>query len=170
MDTETFGLTWQSFQGHLASCFHDLLIEKSFSDVILVTDDHTQFKAHKFVLSACSPVLKELLLLNPHPNPWLYLRGVSQQELESILQFMYLGETKIDQNRIDNFLDIAKDFQIKELTQEIASSDDEPENLDAHDETVDMQANMESVQDSFLINQDEDQAGPTNEANEHHLR
>ena len=35
--------------------------EKNFVDVTLISDDKIPFHAHKFVLSACSPVLKTLL-------------------------------------------------------------------------------------------------------------
>ena len=69
-----------------------LNIENGYSDVTLVSDDMTEFQAHKFVLGACSPVLKNLLFTNPHPHPLLFLRGVRQQELETILQIMYLGD------------------------------------------------------------------------------
>jgi hypothetical protein len=46
----------------------------------------------------------------------IYLRGVEQQELGSILQFMYHGEAAIPQTRIDIFLDNVNDLQIKQLT------------------------------------------------------
>merc|ERR1719318_1032765 len=45
------------------------------------------------------------------------MRGVNQQELQSILQFMYLGEVNIKQNTIEKFLEIAEDFQIEGFMQ-----------------------------------------------------
>ena len=101
MDKETFNLNWHSFQTHILDTFRQQFKERSFSDVTLVTDDHGQFQAHRFVLSSCSPILKDLLLTNPHPHPLICLYGVKKRELECILQFMYLGETKIDHDRID---------------------------------------------------------------------
>ena len=62
------------------------------SDVTLVSDDKIPFFAHKYVLSASSPVFKTVLLNKSQSNPLIYLRGVIHQELESILQFIYLGE------------------------------------------------------------------------------
>ena len=150
MDKETFGLAWNSFHGHLASIFHNLLTENSFSDVTLVTDDQTQFKAHKFVLTACSPILKNLLLHNAHPNPLLYLRGVGKQELQCILQFMYLGETKIEQDGIDSFLDIAREFQVRELAQENESHDDEMEVLDFDNPLIPQPVAQKSIQENYL--------------------
>merc|ERR1719186_636685 len=115
MIEESIRFSWKSFQSHLTSAFRNLQSEESFADVTLVSDDQVQMPAHKIVLSACSPVLKNLLLMNPHPHPLLYLRGIKQQELQSVLQFMYIGETTIDKDLVDGFINIAKDLQLKEL-------------------------------------------------------
>ena len=55
-------IKWESFPNHLVGSFRDLLEEQHFADVTLVSDDQIQTKAHKVVLSACSPVLKTLLV------------------------------------------------------------------------------------------------------------
>merc|ERR1719427_2231148 len=107
MEQETFCLSSKNFQSQLQTILKELFTENTFADVTLVSDDQIQIPAHKFVLSDCSPVLKNLLLNNPHSHPLLYLRGVKQLELQSILQFMYLGEARIYQERINVFLDIA---------------------------------------------------------------
>ena len=85
MSEEIYYLKWKVFNSHLTSSLSDVLTENSFTDVTLVSDDKVQFQAHKCVLSACSPVLKNLLLNNPHSHPLIYLRGVKQKELNSIL-------------------------------------------------------------------------------------
>ena len=94
-----------------------MFTKNSFSDVTLVSDDKIQFEAHKCVLSASSPVLKKLLLNNPHPHPLIYLKGVKQQELQSILQFIYLGEARFYQGNMDRFMEAVKDLQIKQLAE-----------------------------------------------------
>ena len=91
--------------------FRNLGEEGTFSDVILVSsDDQKQIPAHKVVLSACSPVLKSLLVNNPHSHPLVYLRGIKQTELQAILKFMYFGETQILENRIEEFMSVANDL------------------------------------------------------------
>ena len=87
-------LKWQTFSDHLQLMFKDLYEEEKHSDVTLVSDDQTQFKAHKIVLSACSPVFKMITDNNPSQHSLIYLRGIQSYEMESILQFMYLGEGK----------------------------------------------------------------------------
>ena len=84
----------------------------------MIVDFQIQIPAQKIILSACSPVLKNLLLNNPHSHPLLYLREVKKQELQSILKFMYFGEATIHQDRINEFMDVALDFEVKELSKD----------------------------------------------------
>ena len=53
----------------------DVLKEKTFSDVTLVSDDQQPFQAHRCVLSTFSPVLKNILHNNPYSHPLIYLGG-----------------------------------------------------------------------------------------------
>ena len=81
-----------------------LFTDNSLTDVTLVSDDQVTFQAHKLVLSLCSPVLKDLLLENPHSHPIIFLRGIKHEELQSLLQFMYLGEAKSKRSRLDQLI------------------------------------------------------------------
>jgi hypothetical protein len=101
MQEEIFSLRWNFFSTHLSSSISDVFEQNSFSDVTLVSDDLIKFKAHKCVLSASRPVLKNLLLNNPHSHPLIYLRGIKHQELESILQFIYLGTARFYEGNMD---------------------------------------------------------------------
>ena len=69
---DKYTLNWNTFTDHLQLMFKDLYEQDKYSDVTLVCDDQTQFKAHKIVLSACSPVFKKIIDSNP-----------SQQEKET---------------------------------------------------------------------------------------
>ena len=114
----TLHLKWKTFKIHLVSSIGDLMTKTKFTDVTLVSDDKAQFQAHKCVLSACSPVLQDLLLNNPHSHPMIYLRGVMQQELESMLQLMYLGYVRIQQDRIKYFVNNKNDLELHKMAQE----------------------------------------------------
>ena len=76
--TEKNTLNWQTFTDHLKLMFKDLYEEGKNSDVTLVCDDQTQFKAHKIVLSACSPVFKKIIDNNPSQHPLIYFTFFSQ--------------------------------------------------------------------------------------------
>ena len=122
-DQQLVSLKWKIFDTHISSSLNDLYPKGKFTDVTLVSDDQIQFEAHKFVLSACSPVVKNLLLNNPHSHPLIYLRGVMHQELKSILEFMYLGEVKIPQNYVGQFVKTSKDLQIALVYQTFLAED-----------------------------------------------
>ena len=92
-----------------------MFTENIFCDVTLVSDDQKPFQAHKFVLSAFSPVLKNILLKNPQTQPLIYLRGVNHQELDSILKFIYLGKASVYHNNMNQLYQAAKDLQINQL-------------------------------------------------------
>ena len=113
---EKYTLNWHTFSDHLKLMFKDLYQEGSHSDVTLVSDDQTQFKAHKIVLSACSPVFKKIIESNPSQHPLIYLRGIQSYEMESILQFMYLGEGKFYHERMREFIKVAQDLEVKDIS------------------------------------------------------
>jgi len=59
-DQQQFCLRWNDFQSNMVNSFKHLRDEKSFTDVTLACEGQT-CKAHKMVLSACSPYFKSLL-------------------------------------------------------------------------------------------------------------
>jgi len=151
--SDKFNVTWNTFSSHGQELFQDLMKSQKFSDVTLVSCDQYHFEAHKFILSACSSIFKSLLSSNPK-NPFIYLRGVNRQEVESILQFMYLGEAKISHDRIDTFLNVAKDLNIKEIGSNVIkeeknvetyqSDESHTDPLDVKDNTGETLANVEN--------------------------
>merc|ERR550519_3301095 len=114
-----YTLKWKYFTPNVTSRVSDVFTENSFCDVTLVSDDQKSFQGHRYVLSTFSPVLKKILLNNPHSHPLIFLRGVNHQELDSILQFIYLGKTWVDHSNIKKFAEAAKDLQIKKLAENI---------------------------------------------------
>ena len=70
----------------------ELMMNEDFSDVTLVTKDKKQIKANINILSACSPIFKDILKKVKVSSTVMYLRGIKYSELDSIMQFIYLGE------------------------------------------------------------------------------
>ena len=126
MYQDIFTLKWKFFIPNISSSLSDVFTENIYSDVTLVSDDKIPFYAHKYVLSASSPVFKNILLDNPQSHPLIYLRGVKHQELESILQFIYLGEAEFYRGSMNNFIQAAKDLKIKLLAETILTGNTFP--------------------------------------------
>ena len=105
----------------------ELMMNEDFSDVTLVTEDKKQIKANINILSACSPVFKDILKKEKNSNHIMYLRGIQFPEMESIVQFIYLGEATFNEERMDEFLAVAKMLEIEELCNADLETSDEPD-------------------------------------------
>merc|ERR1712126_263127 len=115
MTNEKFTLTWHSYASHFQEFLGNLFDSGESSDVTLVSDDQVKFKAHKFVLKACSPVFESILQETNELKSVVYLRGVYELELKPILEFIYCGQASFYQERMKEFLKVGKDLQIKEI-------------------------------------------------------
>jgi len=117
MGSEKFCLKWNDFESNISSAFRDLRADKELFDVTLACDeDH--IPAHKVILSACSNFFRNIFRRSGnHQNMFLYLKGVSAKDMESVLSFMYHGEVSVAQDDLNTFLAVAEDLQVKGLTQ-----------------------------------------------------
>ena len=123
MGNKKHTLTWHTYPDHLRGIMRDMMRSEDFADVTLVTNDKKALKAHRNILSACSPVFKDILQMSIQSNhPMIYLNGIQYSEIESILQFMYLGEAKFYEERMNEFFCAVKDLKIKELSEVVNSS------------------------------------------------
>lgn len=104
-------LSRSDFNKCSAETFNSLFEDKNFSDVTLACADQRQINAHKIILSSGSHFFKNILLQNPHPHPLIYLK-LGYSELLSIVEFIYLGQSDVEQSKIDQFLTTAKDLQV----------------------------------------------------------
>ncbi|GBP72224.1 Longitudinals lacking protein-like [Eumeta japonica] len=100
----------------MVTSFRHLRDEKSFTDVTLACEGQT-CKAHKMVLSACSPYFKSLLEENPSKHPIIILKDVSYLHLQAILEFMYAGEVNVSQEQLPAFLKTAARLKVKGLAE-----------------------------------------------------
>ena len=115
MMEEKLCLKWNEFQGNVISSFGELRGDQDFTDVTLACEDR-QFEAHKLILSTCSPFFRKLLKkTNKQQHPLVYMRGLKAKDMESVLDFIYQGETNILQEDLDGFLLIAEELQLKGL-------------------------------------------------------
>jgi len=103
------------FDKYVLNALKDMRVEKDFCDVTLVCGNGHQLLAHKLILSAYSPFFHNLLRMNPHPHPLIYLRGASYTDVQAILDYMYMGEANVASKNVDSFVTLAKDLEIKGL-------------------------------------------------------
>merc|ERR1712129_535718 len=115
MSADMVNILHREFADFTGSAFKVLYYESDFTDVTLVCNEGKQVKAHKVILSSSSILFRRILLANPHQNPLIYLKGVEYLDLQSIVQFIYLGEIEIPQEALEKFIDTAKELEINGL-------------------------------------------------------
>ncbi|CRK99546.1 CLUMA_CG012864, isoform B [Clunio marinus] len=116
MASQRFCLRWNNHQSNLLSVFDQLLHAETFTDVTLAIDGQ-YLKAHKMVLSACSPYFQALFVNHPEKHPIVILKDIPFADMKSLLDFMYRGEVSVDQERLSAFLRVAESLRIKGLTE-----------------------------------------------------
>ena len=150
MKQEKYSLTWHTYSDHLRGMMEELMMNEDFADVTLVTEDKKQIKANASILSACSPVFKDILKKEKNSNQIMYLRGIQFPEMESIMQFIYLGEAKFYEERMSEFFAVAKSLEIKELCNTGPNANDEPD--DEHEpEPSDLLIPTEIMEEQFVL-------------------
>ncbi|GIX76039.1 protein bric-a-brac 1 [Caerostris extrusa] len=96
--------------------FKNLLSSQLMTDVTLACDGMS-IKAHKIVLSACSPLFHSLLLENPCKHPIIILQDMKFNDLKNIIEFMYHGEVNISQDQLATLLNNGAKLMVKGLAE-----------------------------------------------------
>ena len=128
MTSERINILHKEFGEFTGSTFNVLYSDQEFTDLTLVCDADKQVKAHKVILSSSSKLFRRILLRNPHQHPLIYLKGIGYENLQFILQFMYLGQLEISHEYLQLFIETAKELEINGLTDLIYTNTDSFEN------------------------------------------
>jgi len=119
-----FRLSRNNYEQNMMSAFRDLRAESDLFDITLcVSDPGGEFRdvrAHRVILSACSAFFKKMFRqqeaqLTQSQNPYMFLKGVSYNDLTSLLDFMYQGEVNVSDKDLDNFLAISEELEVEGL-------------------------------------------------------
>ena len=110
MDENKIVLEWIGYNPTKESALQALYEDQDFADVTLVSENSTSIQVHKVVLSLCSDFFRKTLKQNPNPHPLIFLQGVSQEDLQVLKKFMYMGRTEIRTEQIESFMNVSKRF------------------------------------------------------------
>merc|ERR1712129_677067 len=120
---EKLCLNWSDFQDNTREVLKNLRSDDNFTDVTLACEDGYQVEAHKVILAASSPFFKNLLCRNKHQHPLIYMKGARSENLEALMDFLYCGETSINQENVEDFFVLAQELSINELCGEPPASE-----------------------------------------------
>lgn len=152
MNGGQINLKCSDFLANIFSSFNALEGSDLFTDVTIVSDDNRKILAHKVILSAGSEFFRDILSDKAHPHPMLCLDGVSSDDLEWIIKYLYVGEVSVPKSSLTKFLKIAnklKCFGLLNSTQFLneeeyeGSETKETENKWANNEISQIERNIE---------------------------
>ena len=120
-------MRWADHNNQLLNIFQQLWLENSFTDVTLNTDKKS-FRAHKLVLSACSPYFRSLFINNPSKHQTVfvkvrnifkisiltrYFQDISSEHMSLLLDYMYRGCISVKQTQLSEILKSASTLHIR---------------------------------------------------------
>ena len=106
-------LEWNQLNNNVRGLFSKMKNKFDYHDVTLVCDDNYSVSAHKVVLSIASKFFDNIFQLNKHPHPMICLEGINSRNLDHILDYIYLGETKISETDFSQFFKVATRLQLE---------------------------------------------------------
>ncbi|KFB47828.1 AGAP010355-PA-like protein [Anopheles sinensis] len=113
-DQEHYSLRWNNHQNHILRAFDTLLQTKTLVDVTLVSAE-TSIRAHKVVLSACSPFFQRVFSETPCKHPVIVLKDFRGWVVQAIVDFMYRGEISVPQERLSVLIQAGESLQVRGL-------------------------------------------------------
>ncbi|XP_050728561.1 protein tramtrack, alpha isoform-like isoform X1 [Eriocheir sinensis] len=105
-------IQWCDHSSVLLEYLRQLYEECRFVDVGLECEGR-QVKAHKAVISACSPYLEGLLKGNPARSHLIKFNGYSYNSLRAVIDFMYNGKVMVEQEHLAAFLKLGRALQVR---------------------------------------------------------
>ncbi|XP_064092918.1 zinc finger and BTB domain-containing protein 17-like isoform X7 [Macrobrachium nipponense] len=132
-------LTWNNHSSTFCKTISSLRAKERYTDVT-ITCEGKFYQVHKFVLATCSEYFEKIFQETPCKHPVIVLRDVSCDELEALLNYMYIGSVSVAQSDLARLIKVAELFQIKGL----AVPDDPPRCSD-----VDSQGTNSESRDGF---------------------
>ena len=84
-----------------------------YSDVTLVCSDQVKIMSHKAVLGASSPLFNSILTTGDDQT--IFLPDVEAEHVAHLLTLLYLGQTSVTTNKVDQFLALMSDLKVKDI-------------------------------------------------------
>jgi len=115
---EGVNLKWNDFEDNLVKCFKD---SRSILNDVTIFCGSDKVTANKFVLCASSEIFREILVDNEYSiqqNCTLLLWDVEITMMNLVLDFIYYGEVQVTEEKLNDFLFLAKRLRVKGLIAE----------------------------------------------------
>jgi len=164
---DKFCLNWNGYDANIRKYFRKLRENNRLFDVTLVTDDDQHIQAHKIVLSAGSNFFSDIFIKSNHSNMLVYLKGISCDKLDPVIDFIYNGEAFITQEQLKVFIETGKELQVKGLEGELTGVEENTDENMTHSQERKQRYN-DNEEEVFTVSADDkdDIAARINEGNQ----
>jgi len=115
-------LKWNDHHSLFFVGAEELCESEEYTDVTLAAGTKF-FSAHKLVLSICSPYFKRLFKHLGKDKSVIFLKDVDHRHLDLLLQYMYKGEIKVQEDELVAVLNAAQGLEIKGLYENNTNSE-----------------------------------------------
>ena len=100
------------FQKRVSEGLQNVRSSGDFCDVTLVSEDKARIDAHKVILATASTVFKNMFNRLNHTHPMIFLRGVTANQLNCLIQLIYFGETIVNEDQSEGVLQLVEEFKV----------------------------------------------------------
>ncbi|XP_047737412.1 homeotic protein spalt-major isoform X2 [Hyalella azteca] len=114
-------LKWNNHRAAFFNVLSNLREKECYTDVTLACDGKF-YPVHKLILSTCSEYFEQMLEQTHCKHPVIVLKDIQNEDLESLLSYMYVGEVNVVQEKLSGLIKAAECLKIKGL----AVPDEEP--------------------------------------------
>ncbi|XP_018023171.1 longitudinals lacking protein, isoforms H/M/V isoform X4 [Hyalella azteca] len=111
---ELLSLKWNNHKSTFFHVLSTIRAKESYSDVTLACDGRF-YSLHKFVLSTCSEYFEEMFERTQCKHPVIVLKDINSEDLEALLNYMYVGEVNVVQEKLAGLIKAAECLKIKGL-------------------------------------------------------
>lgn len=88
--------------------------QETYCDVTIACDGKF-YPVHKLVLSTCSEYFEQMFERTNCRHPIIVLKDIRKEDLEALLNYMYVGEVNVLQNNLSGLIKAAEGLRIKGL-------------------------------------------------------
>jgi len=111
------------------------LLTDEWSQDILIRCGEETIGAHRLVLAACSQWFRGFIRqLEGVTKPLVVFWDTEMEDMKLLLRYMYLGEVRVDEEKLVRFLRFATNLKVKGLTLDDSTMEEDPNPQESDDE------------------------------------
>ncbi|XP_064078310.1 zinc finger protein 513-like isoform X7 [Macrobrachium nipponense] len=114
MEDGLLSLKWNNHKITFCEILRTLREKSHYTDATIAVEGKF-YPVHKLVLSTCSEYFEDIFARTPCKSPVIVLKDVRSQDMDALLDYMYLGEVNVNQNDLASLLKTAECLRIRGL-------------------------------------------------------